>query len=88
MVFSSLDEAFRALSSEDIYIIGGAEIYKQALDRNLADRIYLTVIEGDFGGDAYFPEINEERWKVAREERGSVDEENIYPHSFLVFERA
>ena len=56
-VVSSLEEAIiRAASfpgAEEVFIIGGGEIYKQAM--NVANRIYLTLIEEDFDGDAYFP---------------------------------
>src|SRR3989344_919191 len=46
LVFCSLDEALKALSAEDIYVIGGAEIYKQALP--LAEVMYMTHVKGNF----------------------------------------
>lgn len=53
----SLDEALeeaRAIESEEIFVIGGAQIYEQALP--LADRLYLTIIDEEKDGDVFFPE--------------------------------
>jgi|SRR3989344_847023 len=72
--------------AEEIFIIGGGEIYKQAMD--VASRIYLTLIEEDFVGDAHFPEIDESKWKLTQRESGTLDAENIHRHSFLVFDRS
>lgn len=55
-VVNSLEEALE-LSNNNCFIIGGGEIYRQALDK--ADRIYLTRINKDFEGDTTFPEIRE-----------------------------
>ncbi|EKD91838.1 MAG: hypothetical protein ACD_29C00352G0007 [uncultured bacterium] len=85
-VFSSLDAVFSALKSEkEIIIIGGAEIYKQAL--HFADRIYLTIIETELKGDAFFSDLNLSKWKLVSEEKLPPDERNIYPLCFQVFER-
>lgn len=52
----------------DVYVIGGESVYIKFF--NLADRIDLTRVHKDVGGDAYFPEIKDEEWKeVRREER-------------------
>lgn len=59
-VISSLQEAIKACpSAEEIFIIGGAELYKETLSK--ADRLYLTVIHKDFEGDAYFPKVDLEK---------------------------
>jgi dihydrofolate reductase len=67
---SSLEEAIewagRAPGSDEICIIGGGEIFRQALP--IADRIYLTVVQWPFEGDAHFPEFDESKFKeTARE---------------------
>lgn len=49
-----------------IFIIGGGQIYGQAID--LADRLYLTVVRGDFPGDAYFPEYGDFSRKISEEQ--------------------
>ncbi len=53
--FPSLDEALKNIKTENAYIIGGAELYKQTIDK--VDGIYLTRIDADYEGDAFYPEI-------------------------------
>lgn len=67
-IYSSLDEAFVALSSlNEVFIIGGGEIYRQVLP--LADKIELTVVEKAFDGDTLFPEIDYSKWNITNMER-------------------
>lgn len=66
LVFSTLEQAFKELLEEDIYVIGGAEIYKQALP--YASKMYLTKVLGEYEGDAFFPEIDFSHWKTVQEE--------------------
>ena len=63
----SLPEAFAACANdENIYIVGGAEIYAQALEH--ADTLYITEIQQDVIGDAWFPDFNRSQWlEVSRE---------------------
>jgi dihydrofolate reductase len=85
-VVGSLDEAIARAdaSSGEIFIIGGAEIYQQALPR--ADRLYLTLVHAEVEGDAFFPEWPRERFvEVSREERKGPDHPVAY--TFLVFDR-
>ena len=82
----SIDEAVEACRNEDeVMIIGGASIYRQFLPK--AGRIYLTVIDGEFEGDAFFPKIDMNEWNVVEEERHDADEKNSHPYTFKVFER-
>ncbi len=53
--FNSLDEALKQVSTPDAFIIGGAEIYRQTIGQ--VDGIWLTRIEGNYEGDAFYPEI-------------------------------
>ena len=85
---AAIEKACAAPGSEEIFINGGSEIYKQALEKNIVDRIYLTEIDAEFAGDAYFPEIDESKWKITEKEEGEIDASNIYRHKFLVLERA
>lgn len=58
---SAIDKAKHNYPTTEIFIIGGASIYKQSI--NLVDRMYLTIIEMDVvGGDAFFPEFNVSDW--------------------------
>lgn len=66
LVFPDLTSAFEKLVNEDIYVIGGAEIYKQALP--LAKKMYLTRVKGSYEGDAFFPEVNFNEWQKVEQE--------------------
>lgn len=72
IVVSSLEQALGACRGDDQpFMIGGAELYKQALP--LAQRLYLTRIEQDYEGDAWFPEYDATEWKeIARQSHTSV----------------
>ena len=90
-VFSSLDEALRAVSEtagadEEVFIIGGGQIYAESLPK--LDRIYLTVIHKSFDGDAYFPEFDTQKdWKIKSESFSSQQEPEPLQYNFFVFER-
>ncbi|WP_096190060.1 dihydrofolate reductase [Evansella halocellulosilytica] len=74
-----------SVDSEEFFVIGGATIYEQLMP--IADRLYITFIEGEFEGDTYFPVIDEKTWKVISSKEGTVDEKNKHPHTFIVYER-
>lgn len=79
----ALAAAARAPGGEAIYVIGGAEIFAQALP--LAQRLELTEIACDFAGDCWFPELAPEQWQeVARDTRQS---EQGYAYAFVRYER-
>lgn len=67
IVAHSLQEAAAACASDpQAFVVGGADIYAQALD--LADRLYITEIQQEVTGDAWFPEYNQSEWlEVSRE---------------------
>ena len=86
VVVHSLDEALaRNYDCDEIFILGGAEIYRQSIDR--ADRIYLTRIETAPEGDAFFPKIDPSKWKLVSREEHEPDEKNKYRYAFEVWER-
>ena len=84
-VTQSLDEALEMCNNEaEVFVIGGAEIYKAALDRT--DKIYLTRVQKSFEGDAYFPDLDPEKWiEVAREDH-PADEKNPIDFSFITLQ--
>lgn len=82
-IVNSLEEALM-LCNNDCFIIGGGEIYKQSID--IADKIYLTLLQEDFEGDTYFPEIGKEWTKVIREDF-EPDEKNAHKYSFINYEK-
>lgn len=81
-------EQLRAVDSDkdsDVMIIGGAQIYAQTLPS--AQRLYLTEVQAEPEGDAFFPEFERQAWReVAREDHAACDK-NPYPYSFVVLER-
>jgi len=68
------------------FIIGGGQIYKIALDRNLIDRIYLTRIHHKFDGDTYFPELSDE-WREINKIENKIDNKHKYNYDFIILER-
>ncbi|HOC35935.1 MAG TPA: dihydrofolate reductase [Tenuifilaceae bacterium] len=69
----SLADALEIASTdEEVFIIGGGEVYRQALP--LAERIYLTLVHANYEGDTFFPALNPNEWKVVREEKVSPTE--------------
>jgi len=70
---------------EEAFIIGGAEIYKQFLA--YSDKLYLTIIEDEFSGDTYFPEIDWQKWDKISEKQGPTDSNNPYSYSYHVYQR-
>lgn len=63
-VHRTLASALAEHAAEDVYVIGGAEIYKQTIDA--ADRLEITRVKQTVDGDAFFPEINPVLWKEVR----------------------
>ena len=85
-VCNSLNDAFDLLKTEPlVFVTGGSQIYKQALP--FADYIYLTRVHGYFEGDAFFPEFDEDNWKIVKKDFHASDEENSHDFTFYVYER-
>jgi dihydrofolate reductase len=84
-VTQSLDDAFAKCTDEaEVFVIGGAEIYKAALEKT--NKIYLTRVHQDFEGDAYFPDLDPQKWvEVAREDH-QADAKNPIDFSFITLE--
>lgn len=72
--------------SEEIMIMGGADLYVQTLGK--ASRIYLTEVHAELEGDTYFPEFDRENWEEVERYDFSADEKNEYDYSFVILERA
>jgi len=84
---SSLPDALEKAKQLDneIFIIGGGEIYKQSID--IADKLSLTFVDIETEADAFFPKINENIWKLAKEIFHPKDEKHKYDFWFKTFER-
>ena len=86
IVAHSLDEAIaRCRNEEEIFVIGGGELYRETLPR--ADRIYLTTVEAEPPGDTFMPEIDWSAWRETSAESFGTDEKNAYPYRFAVYDR-
>lgn len=80
----SKEDAGQASMTEDkheVFIIGGGQIYAQAID--MADKLYLTIVEGDFGADTFFPDYSAFTKVIKKEERESEG----YKYTFLELEK-
>ena len=84
---SAIDEA-RNSQAEKIFIIGGAQIYRQALEENVVDEMYLTHVEGSFGdADVFFPKIENVDWKIEELGRFEMDESNEFSGTFFHYKK-
>lgn len=71
---------------KEVFIIGGAEIFKQALP--LINKIHLTQIHKAFEADAFFPKINPENWVETEREDFAPDEKTPFSYSFITYRKA
>jgi len=86
IVVHSLKDAINASKQdENPYILGGAEIYKQAID--IADKLDITLVHHDFDADVFFPEINLNIWEETSREDFKADDKNKYDYSFVSYLR-
>lgn len=88
IVVTALDQALEAAQqtqTDEIFIIGGAEIYQQLLPH--IQRLYLTIVHHSFTGDAFFPELNPHHWQEISREKHLSDEQNNYDYTFLTLKR-
>jgi len=86
IVVNSLQQAIEAAKAdENPYILGGAEIYKQAI--KIADKLDLTLVDQSFEADVFFPKIDFTIWREAAREDFKADENNNYNFSFISYLR-
>ena len=88
LIAHSLEEAIELASSEEqLFIIGGAQIYKETLAKGLADQLDITLVHQEFEADAFFPEIDKEIWKEVAREDFVADEKNDFHYSFVSYKK-
>lgn len=86
IVVNSMESAMNMASKEEnIFVIGGGEIYQLALP--FADKIELTRVHQTFEADAFFPEINPDEWELASEEFHSKDKNHTFDFSYQTYIR-
>lgn len=85
-IVSSLEEAIQvSRQEENVFIIGGGEIYRLALP--LVGTLYLTEVHEKFEGDTLFPEIDKKIWTETFREDHQADEKNPHDYSFVTYQR-
>ena len=87
LVVHSLEEGIEKAKSvpgaDNIIIFGGGQIFKEALEKNLVDRLYLTIVEGDYGADTFFPDYPNFKKVIFEEKHQSGD----YQFKFIDLEK-
>ncbi len=86
VVAHSLDAAVAACGAdEEIFVIGGGELYREVLPR--ADRIYLTTVDAEPAGDTFMPEMNAADWRESSGESFGADDRHPHAYRFSVYDR-
>ena len=87
LIVGSIKEAvkFAKKIDEEVFIIGGGNIYEQTID--LADKLEVTLVDAVLDADTFFPKINEKVWQKTNEEYHQKDEKNEFDFCFQTFER-
>lgn len=86
VIAHSLEEALDKAENEgnEICIIGGAQIFKEAIEKDVVDRLYLTIVKGDYQADTFFPKYSPFTRQIEREDK----EEEGFQYTFLTLEKA
>ena len=85
-IVHSIKEAIAAAGdAEEIMVIGGSSIYELVLPE--AHRMYLSFVDGEFEGDAWFPEFDENDWEIIDEKTQVADEKNAHACRFVTYQR-
>jgi dihydrofolate reductase len=88
LIANSLEQAIEMSKEEaQVFIIGGAQIYKETIAKNLAQQLDITLVHKDFEADVYFPEIDAKIWKEIARENFKADEKNKLDYSFISYQK-
>ncbi len=86
IVVASLQAAITACGDDpDIFVIGGAQLYRAALP--MTDRIYLTVVDAEVEGDTRMPEFDISRWRETESQSFPADDRHPYAYRLALLER-
>ena len=87
LIVGSIKEAvkFAKKIDEEVFVIGGGNIYEQTID--FADKLEVTLVDAVLDADTFFPKINEKVWQKTNEERHQKDEKNEFDFCFQTYER-
>ncbi len=89
VVTHSLEEAIGKAKEYDseIFICGGGQIYKEALEKNLVDKMYITEVDTEIDGDTFFPTFDKDAWEISKKECRSKDERHSFDFCFVEYLR-
>jgi dihydrofolate reductase len=88
LIANSLEQAIELTNNAAaIFIIGGAQIYKEAIEKNLVDTLDITVVHQEFEADVFFHEIDLDIWKEVKREDFKADEKNKFDFSFISYQK-
>ena len=88
LIANSLEQAIEMSKEQaQVFIIGGAQIYKETIAKNLAQQLDITLVHKDFEADVYFPEIDPKIWKEVVRENFEADEKNKLDYSFISYQK-
>lgn len=90
VVVHSLEEALRYAKEHgevEAFIIGGGQIYREAMEKQLIDRLYITRVHAHVEGDTHFPAIDPTTWSEIMREEHAVDERHTHAFSFILLEQ-
>ena len=88
LIAHSLEEAIDLVDNDEaIFIIGGAQIYKEAIEKDLVDQLDITQVHHEFEADVFFPKIDSKIWEETSREDFKADEKNKFDYSFLSFKK-
>jgi len=83
---NSLEQAQEYVAGAgEVMVIGGSTVYQLALPG--ADRLYMTYVENNYQGDAWFPEFDLEQWRIIASEQHGADKKNSCAYRFVTYER-
>lgn len=88
IIAHSMDEAYeycRKSNPEEIFIIGGGQIYAAGLEK--ADRLYITEVNANVEGDTYFPDVDESQWAETSRKHHNQDDRHLYDFDFVIYDR-
>jgi dihydrofolate reductase len=84
-VIHSVQEAAQAFQDQELFVIGGAEIFR--LFASDVDKMYITYIEHEFEADTYITELDLSEWTLVSSEQGERNEKNPYEYYFRIYQR-
>jgi dihydrofolate reductase len=87
VVTHSLEDAIKVGLSEnkEVFICGGGQIYKEALEKDLVNKIFLTEVDAEIDGDAFFPSFNKQDWEISKKECHTKDEKHDFDFCFVEY---